>query len=261
MSESDTVCGMQPWHHQAPPVLYKYLPPERFHVLTDCRVRFTQRKVFSDDHELRPDYATFGTETEIREFAQSINFDLNRGSHLGLTPEGLVLRIASDPRMQQIAIDTLQRSITVRDQLGIFCLTEAADNEQMWKEYAKDDSGLVIGFDTTHAGFAQLKEPGILGKVAYSDQPIGSAIATFTKERAPEALFFKRTHYAFEREWRTVRLLKRCQQATEDIYLSPFDPASVREIVIRSGCVVERELRDLCSKNEKYGHVIITTQK
>jgi hypothetical protein len=36
---------------------FKYLPPERFHVLTDCRVRFSQRTAFEDDHELQPDYA------------------------------------------------------------------------------------------------------------------------------------------------------------------------------------------------------------
>lgn len=59
---------MYPWEHPIPPVLYKYLPPKRLHVLKDCRVRFSQRTAFPDDHELSPDYLHFGTEKEIWEF-------------------------------------------------------------------------------------------------------------------------------------------------------------------------------------------------
>jgi hypothetical protein len=49
-----------------PAILFKYLAPDRFHVLTDYCVRFTQRKFFSDDHELQPDYNAYGTVDEIR---------------------------------------------------------------------------------------------------------------------------------------------------------------------------------------------------
>ena len=65
---------MKPWEHQIPPVLYKYLHPERLHVLNDCRIRFSQRAVFDDDHELQPDYAIFGTASEIWRYALSIGF-------------------------------------------------------------------------------------------------------------------------------------------------------------------------------------------
>jgi hypothetical protein len=56
---------MRPWEHAPPPFLYKYLCPERLDVLTDCRIRFSQRTAFKDDHELQQDYATFGNEDEI----------------------------------------------------------------------------------------------------------------------------------------------------------------------------------------------------
>jgi len=77
--------GMLPWEYAVPPVLYKYRPPERLDVLTDCRVRFSHRSAFEDDHELQPDYAIFGTESEIWRYALSIGFPLMRN---GLSAAG-----------------------------------------------------------------------------------------------------------------------------------------------------------------------------
>jgi hypothetical protein len=68
---SGTVPRVHPWQKAPPPVLYKYYPPERFHVLTDCRVRFSQREVFDDQHDLRPEVANFGTADEMRAFMDS----------------------------------------------------------------------------------------------------------------------------------------------------------------------------------------------
>jgi hypothetical protein len=59
---------MRPWDHRVPPFLYKYLHTDRFHVLTNAKVRFSQRTAFDDDHELQPQYVNFGTEDEIRRY-------------------------------------------------------------------------------------------------------------------------------------------------------------------------------------------------
>src|SRR5438094_9356899 len=90
---------MKPWEHPVPPVLYKYLPPERLHVLSDRRVRFSQRTVFEDDHELQPDYAIFGTASEIWRYAISIGFPLSRG---GLPASVVVAAMVGNPKMQKI---------------------------------------------------------------------------------------------------------------------------------------------------------------
>jgi hypothetical protein len=119
---------MKPWEHPIPPVLYKYLSPERFHALNDCRVRFSQRSVFEDDHELQPDYAIFGTESEIWRYAISTGFQLKRG---GLSAREMVAEMAGSSRVQKIAIDSLQKNVRARDELGIFCLTEATNSDQM----------------------------------------------------------------------------------------------------------------------------------
>lgn len=193
---------MLPWEHPVPSVLYKYLPPERLHVLSDCRVRFSQRTVFEDDHELQPDYAIFGTRSEIWRYAISIGFPLARN---GLSASVVVEAMAGSPRAQKIGIESLQKNIRVRDELGIFCLTEATDSDQMWTEYADKGRGFIIGFDTAHIGFDQLKGRGHLGKVFYSDEPIGSALGSLWNDDAVGAPFRKRMKYAFEREWRAAR--------------------------------------------------------
>lgn len=243
---------MKPWEHPIPSVLYKFLPPERFHVLTDCRVRFSQRRVFEDDHELQPDYAIFGTASEILRYALSTGFQLKRG---GLSALEMVEAMAGSPRMQRIAIDSFQRGITVRDKLGMFCLTEVLDCGQMWMEYAADGRGFIIGFSTGHAGFEQLRGRGHIGKVHYSDKPIGSALGSLWNDDGVGALFRKRMKYAFEREWRIVRMLHRLEQSADSVFLSGFDPAIVCEIVIREGCAVERDLERLIENDVRYSHI------
>jgi hypothetical protein len=243
---------MKPWEHPVPPVLYKYLPPERLHVLGDCRVRFSQRNVFEDDHELQPDYAIFGTESEIWRYALSIGFRLKRG---GLSAPIMVAAMARSPRAQKIAIETMQKNIQVRDKLGIFCLTEAANSDRMWTEYAGHGRGFVIGFDTGHEGLGQLTGRGRLGKVTYSDEPIGSALGSLWNDDAVGAMCRKGMKYAFEREWRIVRLLERLDRSAGDVFLSPFDPASVREIIIGPNCTVSAELSQLIAQDRRYRHL------
>jgi len=245
---------MKPWENEFPSVLSKYLPPDRLHVLSDCRVRFSQRTVFEDDHELQPDYTIFGTASEIWRYALSIGFQLKRG---GLTASEMVAAMAGNPKVQKIGIESMQKNIKVRDELGIFCLTEVTDCDQMWTEYADKSRGFIIGFDTAHPGFHQLKGRGQIGKVSYSDEPIGSALGSLWNDDAVGALFRKRMKYAFEREWRSVRMLHRLERRPGDVFLSAFDPASVREITIRPDCIVEANLRQLVADDPRYNHVQI----
>jgi hypothetical protein len=56
--------------YPVPPILYKYLRPERFDVLTKCLVRFSQRKVFEDVFELRPPVKSFGSDDEIAKYME-----------------------------------------------------------------------------------------------------------------------------------------------------------------------------------------------
>ena len=243
---------MQPWEHPVPPVLYKYMPAERVHVLNDCRVRFTQRTAFEDDHELQPDYAAFGTLGEIWRFiiGKGIRLDPRMPAHI------LVQLIAQSPGAQALAIQTAQKNIKSIDELGVFCLTETANSDRMWREYADDGLGFIIGFNTAHAGFGQLKVPGRIGKVSYSDEPFGTFLGTIEAGDVG-GLFRKRLRYAYEREWRSIRFLRRLEPHPGGNFLSPFDPASVHTIIIRADCSVETELRQLVTTDARYQHAQI----
>jgi DUF2971 family protein len=246
---------VQPWEHPLPPVLYKYMPPERVHVLSDCRVRFSQRIAFDDEHELQPEYATFGTLGEIWRFVIGKGIELDPRMPANI----LVQLIAQSPRSQALAIQTAQKNIKSIDELGVFCLTEAANCDRMWDEYADGGRGFVIGFNTAHAGFGQLKVPGHIGKVSYSDEPFGSFLGTIEAGDVG-GLFRKRLRYMHESEWRSIRFLRRLEPHPGGIFLSPFDPASVCAIIIRPECSVQVELRRLVATDERYQHVQIPAE-
>jgi hypothetical protein len=236
-----------------PRTLYKYCRPERVHVLRECSVRFSQRTAFEDERELRPEVAAFGTEEEICAY-----MDFN--PYFRLMPTSLrnavVERILTVPGWQERVTRIAQSNVKAADEFGVFCLCEQSDSNEMWAGYA-GKAGFVIAFDTTHASFDSLRNPGKLGKVTYSDEPVG----TFLGSYGPEAFFRKRAKYAFECEWRIIRAIHRMERRGEHeghpVFVSPFDPTCVSEILVRARCSVEGELRELLGMDGRYRHVAV----
>jgi hypothetical protein len=112
-----------PWEkHLLPPVLYKYFPPERFHVLTDCQVRFSQRQVFEDRYELLPDVAQFGTADEILEFFET---DEALRRHPPALRKAVVNHILGSPERHASLIADTQAWLTGPNEFVVFCLSEA----------------------------------------------------------------------------------------------------------------------------------------
>lgn len=239
----------------APPLLYKYFRPDRLGALTGCRIRFSQRSVFDDDHELAPDYAAFGTETEMWRLVLQNPFKPDPR-----VPMHLLLKIiAHDAKAQEATMRIALANTTMLDRVGVLCLTEAQDADQMWEEYADNGRGFVVAFDTTHRGFQKLTTPGVFRQVEYSDVPYGTFLGAFF-DHGVGPLYRKRMRYAFEREWRSIRPLWRLEAHPGDIYLGEFDPASVWEIIVRDDCAVENELRELVANGVRYAHVRVTVQ-
>lgn len=245
----------QPWDHPRPRFLYKYFPPQRFHVLTDCHIRFTQRSLFDDEREFRPEVRAFGTVAKIREF---IAVD----PMLRELPEwlkgALVQRLASDAKEQKRIAEVAQLNMKSPDAFVTLCLTEKGDSPEMWESYAAKGQGFAVQFDTQHPGFQLLTRPGRLGKVTYADEPIG----TFLGEYGPGAFFRKRTKYAFESEWRSLRPISNFTNVItaddkEPIYLSAFDPRSVTRILTPLGSPIETKLRVFISIDSRYRHALV----
>jgi hypothetical protein len=243
------------WAHEkaVPRFLYKYYRPERVHVLRDCSVRFSQRTVFEDERELRPDVASWGTEEEIRAYMQ---FDPWSRSLPTWLKELVLQRILLAPGWQARMVRNTQSSMTAPDEFGIFCLCEQPNSDQMWSDYAQR-TGFVVAFDATHGAFDTLRTPGTLGKVTYSDEPLG----TFLGSHGPDAFFRKRAKYEFECEWRSIRALHRLDGNGEHdghpVFVSRFDPACITEILVRPDCSVRQQLDDLLTMDVRYRHVTL----
>jgi hypothetical protein len=85
----------------------------------------------------------------------------------------------------------------LKSALGVFCLTEKPDDQLMWVHYAKNHTGLVIGFNA-HAPFFR-EEGRTLRKVVYQSSPNVFSDANL------DVSFYKPKSWEYEREWRCVR--------------------------------------------------------
>ena len=86
------------------------------------------------------------------------------------------------------------------------------------------------------------------------------ALGSLWNDDAVGALFRKRMKYAFEREWRSIRMLHRLERVADSVFLSSFDPNSVCEIIIRPECAIEASLQQLVDTDERYEHVQLNRQ-
>jgi hypothetical protein len=243
---------VHPWQRTIPPILYKYYPPERFHVLTDCMVRFSQREVFDDQQDLRPEVANFGTADEMRAFMDS---DPVLARHPRALKEAAIAHILNTPEREQRLIRQTQEWLSVPEEFAVFCLCENSLSRRMWGQYAGNGEGFVVAFDTRNPTFALLRSPGLIGEVEYSDTPISS----FLSKYGTSAFFRKRIRYAFEAEWRSVRALSRFKDTVNSgsgptIYLARFNPACIVRILILNECSLEWELRTLAAVDVRYRH-------
>ena len=195
-----------------PPILYKYLVPDRFgDVLIERKIRFTQACFLNDPFEFNP----------------------------GSTPE-------SAARFQKWV--GRRRSDTYREKAsrdGVFCLTEDNKSIPMWTHYAAGHTGFVIGFDTSSDLFTSAAKSGKLNRVKYSERVnVTEGLAN------PDAIFWtKSKEWEYEREWRWIESCRpdgydevRAGPGGELFYLRSIPPQSIKELIL--GCRAKPVLAD-----------------
>jgi hypothetical protein len=245
------------WEQPLPVSLYKYLKPDRIDALTTARIRFSQRTAFSDDHELLPDFERFGTYDEIWRFQANTGMALDPANPAHVR---LVRFLADSVDAQSRMLQTTRKNMRSLDEFGILCLTECPDSPDMWEDYADNGHGFVIAFDTTHMSFGLLREPGRIGRVEYSDLAYESFLGLIETD-VTQTFFRKRMPYAFEREWRSIRALRRLENNGADMYFSRFDPATVSRLFTLPTCGVTAQLHQLVATDARYAHVDIVEQR
>ena len=180
--------------------------------------------------------AAFGSEAELREYCQDQPMPQS-------LREAVLDRVLNAPGEQRRLLEIARGHMQTPDLFGVFCMSADYHSARMWREYAAQNRGFVVKFDTRHPAFRLFKQPGKLGRVEYSDEPIGTFLGMMAQHGA--GIFFrKRTHYQFDAEWRSIRAFERLRRAgspDNPIYLSLFHPASIGAILIRPQCSIEWE--------------------
>jgi hypothetical protein len=97
----------------------------------------------------------------------------------------------------------------LKSRLGIFCMTERADDHLMWVNYARNHTGFVIGFDARSAFFAE--DNRVLRKVDYKETP------PVLQDANVDACFVKSTVWTGEAEWRCVRVFESAESRIVDV--------------------------------------------
>jgi len=121
--------------------------------------------------------------------------------------------------------------------VGIMCLSEVPDSLLMWGHYTDDHRGFVVGFDFDHAFFSKRRgqedEFGFLRRVNYQCERPKIVLSDTS---SPAWFNTKSDQWAYEREWRMLRVLSEADSRKErtpfPCCLFAFPEDAVLEIII-----------------------------
>jgi hypothetical protein len=234
--------------------LYKYLSPERFDVISNHRIRFSQPVVFNDPFEAKP-YCSAFAENDLLIKAYRGNFyrglpqayeNLPADLRQKLTLEQYIRYAESQQPVtdkifqRQHEILTIQAEKIMHEQfgegIGVLSLSEVKDNLLMWSHYSQGHEGFVLEFDETHNFFGGRKttkdEIWGLHKVTYSNDRPQTVIADLDMEAI---LMTKGKPWEYEHEWRAFRPLNQAAQRLEaqphPIYLFELPTECIRSVI------------------------------
>lgn len=257
-----------PGRPEPPPIVYKYLTPDRVDVLESRCIRFTQASALNDPFELRPYFDTILGTDELEGMVAKAEPDWNYGAEeldKYLPPElkgkvtvrdlvQLLQRAgAYEEVMKQVRREILpqMREIEsratpmVRDMLidkcrnhfGILSLTEDPVSSLMWSHYAASHTGFLIGFRTSDPWFSRQRGPNDeffhLRQVEYVD---GHWAVSRLEDLGPNMLVRKPGQWRYEGEWRMLAPIASADSTLTDkgekIALFAFPELAIDSIVL-----------------------------
>ena len=266
--------------------LYKYLVPERFDVLQNGRIRFSQHMALNDPFEMKPYFDRLASDLFLTEFFNA-SWEAYGEDALKVV-DGLIPDVWKDEHykstMEQSkhenpAIDLLldthkEKMSEVRNVVftsfnngvGVLCLTRERDSLIMWAHYANNYKGFVIEFNDKHEFFhekdSQMSDLGHVRPVEYSqDRPNH---VSFTDLRAAEIFFLKSVEWRYEEEWRMLKRLpiEDADKVTRDadgqpIYLFSFPPECITGLIFGSRMPddVRNKFLEFLSTDRRYSDV------
>jgi hypothetical protein len=237
-----------------PPVLFKYFPPERLDVLTHGRIRVSQRQAVNDPQDFRPPFVDAAPDDVL---ARVLEAQVANDPEVSVAARpGLVDHMLTNYRDEMLQI--VLANIKTPDLIGMVCLTDRPDIEEMWQKYAAGATGFVVGFDIKVLAGTYVPRL-VVRPVRYTDMPI-----RFVYEGIPDltAFYQKSLRWQEESEWRATGVLRRFPVIGTDnnglpIHICTFPGYAVRTIHISQECAIAQELSTLVAVDARYRQVAI----
>jgi hypothetical protein len=200
----------------APPVLYKYFAPVSYveNVIHGRGIQFTTPARFNDPFECRHRAVYPGTRQQLIAYFERVG---ERVMPTTSKRERKAYAVRMTDRIQR-GQAVLPHEFASFEQItaswGILCLTAHRHSLLMWAHYAREHTGICIGFDTDVDMFTVAMPVFYLDDIPeanYFDRSNVSKIAD-------AAIFTKATCWAYENEWRLFkRTLSGPEKAEETI--------------------------------------------
>lgn len=189
-----------------------------------------------------------------------------------------VLRTAAvemmDETMERLQPEMVEKLPAMMDEhVGVLCLTEACDDRLMWAHYTADHTGFVIEFDERHHYFGPVAPEeteseeapllGLLRKVRYSVDIPSYPVLVREDLDFRDAFFVKDAAWAYEREWRMLRLLPDADRTIDalngKVHLFALPPECVTGVILgcRADPQTRREVAEFLDQDPRYQHVVL----
>ena len=164
------------------------------------------------------------------------------------------VEMATSRAFSYLAINFDNTIDDVTSKSGVLSLTERPLNNEMWKRYAGDGTGFVIGLDAQHPFFIKERDgvpTNVLRKVIYTDEQ------TDNFWRNPYYLFLVKSRgWAYEQEWRMFKEFSKCDEKigsdTAAIHLATLAPEIIKTVSFGYSYEAEEIEKDISSLT-KYG--------
>jgi hypothetical protein len=267
------------------PFLYKYCGPTGVDILSSLRLKVTPPDQFNDPFEFTPKSNCNFTRDSIKDLPfdrtsvlrmweempvekrGQIDFDKFYSAFQNELAGGLkcVPQDHKDRIVKQFHHEAnriaMRAPSFLGEHFGVVCLSEVPDDILMWSHYTSKHQGFVLGFDVQQPF---IKTGPNLVPVEYSSERALVDISAKGANEDPRTyipiLRRKSLHWAYEREWRLICLLKFCvpwkDPQDKDQYYCPIDPMAISRVVLGKRCSDETksQVEQAIAKNG-LGHV------
>lgn len=161
------------------------------------QVYFRKREQLNDPNELRPEIIFEGSEKQIRAYVREL---ILSKWPIKLSPARRLIEENRLIHLYRNSPDWVTEMLHgILDKVGVFCLTEAWDNELLWAHYADGHRGVAIEFDSSLGLFA------VAQHITYTDDaPIINRVIDSPCVMVEKSMLTKGLVWSYEREWRVI---------------------------------------------------------